>query len=188
MSAQFSDMVKHAFAFLEDAGFRRSECQPGLVTFESDRSFVTVSWDSRSGELDAFIGLAPRTGRAQDEYSLADVMGAAGLPMSECAQAQVADEDRLEPFIIMLAENVRTHAQQGLAGDRMYFRRLEAFRGTKADSYMHDLKLRQVRAKVEKAWLNRQFDEVINLYTSIGNDLTMSEVRKLEFAKKHQSR
>lgn len=187
MSTRFVEMVERAFSFLEDAGFRRSEMEADLVTFESNRSFVAVSWDPRSGELDAFIGLAPRTGRAQDEYSLADVMGAAGFPSSDCKPAQVADEGRLEPFIVALADNVRTHAQPGLAGDRMYFRRLETFRGAKADAYMRDMKLRQVRAEVEKAWHDRQFEKVISLYSSVEGDLTESEVRKLEYAKQHRS-
>lgn len=83
--------------------------------------------------------MAPRTGRAQDEYSLADVTGAAGLPQSDCKPAQVADEGRLEPFIVMLADNVRTHAEPRLAGDRMYFRRLETARSAKADAYMREI-------------------------------------------------
>lgn len=188
MSARFVDMVERAFSFLEDSGFRRTNSEPGLVNYESDRSFVTVSWDTRSGELDAFVGLVPRTGRTQDEYSLADILGVAGLPASDCKPAQVADEGRLESFIATLARNVRTHAQPGLAGDRMYFRRLETFRGAKADAYMRDMKLRQVRAEVEKAWRDRQFDKVVSLYTSVEHDLTESEARKLAYAQQHQSR
>jgi hypothetical protein len=178
-------MVQRAFSFLEQAGFRQSESAPGLVTFESDRSFLIVSWSSRSGELDAFIGLTPRTGLPQDQYSLADVMKAAGLP--DCKPAQVADESRLEPFIAMLADNVRTHAQAGLKGERMYFRRLEAYRSTNADAYMREMKLRQVRAEVEKAWRDRQFEKVVSLYASVEQHLTESEVRKLEYAKQHPS-
>jgi len=180
-------MVERAFSFLDDAGFRRSESEPGLVTFESDRSFVTVNWDLRSGELEAFIGMVPRTGRAQDEYSLADVMGAAGVPQSDCKPAQIADESRLEPFIEMLANNVRTYAQPGLTGDRMYFRRLETFRSAKADAYMREMKLSRVRTAVEKAWHDRQFDVVVSLYSSVEEDLTESEVRKLKYAQQHRS-
>ncbi|MBX3706199.1 MAG: hypothetical protein KF911_06130 [Pseudomonadales bacterium] len=187
MNARFVDIVEQAFSFLEEAGFRQTNSEPGLVTYESDRSFVTVRWDARSGELDAFVGLIPRTGRVQDEYSLADILGLAGLPASDCRPAQVADEGRLESFIATLASNVRTHAQPGLAGDRMYFRRLETFRAAKADAYMREMKLRQVRVEVEKAWRDRQFDKVVKLYTSVEHDLTKSEARKLEYAKQHQS-
>lgn len=187
MSERFTEMAKGAFSFLEVAGFRLTESQPGLLDYESDRSFVTVSWDARSGELEAFVGLLPRTGQAQDGYSISDVLGAAGLPAPECRPAQVADEDLLEPFVAALASNVRTHAQPGLAGDRMYFRRLEAFRGAKAAAYMRDMKLRQVRAEVDDAWRERRFDKVISLYTSVESDLVESEVRKLEYAKQHLS-
>lgn len=188
MSERFTELVKRAFSFLEGVGFQLTKSEPGLLDYESDRSFVTVNWDGRSGELEAFIGLLPRTGRAQDGYSISDVLGAAGLPTSECRPAQVVDEDRLEPFVVTLASNVRTHAQPGFAGDRMYFRRLEAFRGAKAAAYMRDMELRRVRAEVDKAWRERRLDKVISLYTSIESDLVESEVRKLEYAKQHLCR
>jgi len=187
MSARFFEMVHRGFSYLEDAGFRRRNDGPGLVIYESDRSFVVVTWDARSGELDAFIGLAPRTGRVQDEYSVADVLGVAGFAASDRRPAQVADESRLESFVAALARNVREHAQLGLAGDRMYFRRLEAFRGANADAYMADMELSQVRAEVEKAWRDRQYDKVVRLYTSVEGHLTEAEARKLEYARKHQS-
>lgn len=188
MSTQFTDMVEKAFSFLEDSGFRRTNSEPESVSYDSDHSFVVINWDSRSGELGAFIGLAPRTGQVQGEYSLADILGAAGLPAADCEPAQVVDEDQLESFIEKLADNIRTYAQPGLVGDRMYFRRLEVFRSTEADIYMRNMKLRQVRAEVKKAWRDRQFDKVISLYTSVEDHLTESETRKLEYAKQHQSR
>jgi hypothetical protein len=187
MSTRFADMVKRSFSFLESTGFRHANDEPGLVHYESDRSFVTVSWDSRSGELDAFVGLLPRTAEAQDSYSIADVLGAAGVPASDCKLAQVADEGRLGPFVEKLATDLRMHAQPALVGDRMYFRRLEAFRAAKADRYMREMKLRQVRSEAEKAWRDRQYDRVVSLYSSVESDLTESETRKLDYARQHRS-
>lgn len=186
MSTRFAELTQRAFSFLEDAGFRRTKSQPGLVHYESDRSFVTVSWDVRSGELDAFVGLVPRTEGAQGEYSIADVLELAGLPLADCTLAQVADEDRLRTFVTKLADDMRAHAQPALAGDRMYFRRLETFRHAKAETYMREMKLRQVRSEAERAWHDRQFGKVVRLYMSVEGDLTEVEVRKLEYAKTRQ--
>lgn len=188
MKTQFVDLVGRAFSFLEDSGFRRARSEPGLEHYVSDRSFVTISWDARSGELNAFVGLAPRAGQVQNKYSVADILGAAGVPASDCRPAQVCDEDRLEPFVAALANNLREYAQPGLAGDRMYFRRLETFRGARADAYMHEMKLKKVRADVEKAWRDGQFERVASLYSSVESDLTDSEVRRLEHAKRQLSR
>ena len=91
----------------------------------------------------------------------------------------------LVPAIEKLATDLCTHAQPALAGDRMYFRRLETFRGVKADNYMREMKLRQVRSEAEKAWQNRQYDRVVSLYGAVEGDLTESETRKLEYARQH---
>lgn len=188
MSARFVKLVERSFAFLEDLGFRRTSTEPGLVEYESDRAFVNLSWDVRSGELNALLGLVPRTGQAWDKYALADILGVAGLPASDCRPAQVAEERRLEPFIARLAGNIRTHAQPALLGDRAYFRRLEAFRAATANAQMREMKLRQVRAEVEQAWQERQFERVVSLYTSVEDALSESELSKLEYAKRQQSR
>jgi hypothetical protein len=187
MNETFVEMAIRAFSFLEGAGFRLTKSEPGQVQYESGKSFVVACWDSRAGELDAFVGLLPRTGRAQDEYSLADVMGLADAPASDCKLAQVADEGRLGPFVEKLASDLRSHGQPALAGDRMYFRRLETFRGAKADRYMREMKLRQVRSEAEKAWQDRQYDRVANLYASVESDLTESESRKLHYARQHRT-
>lgn len=187
MSEKFADMVKRAFSFLESAGFRITKSDLGQALYESDRASVAVTWDSRSGELDAFVGMLPMTGQAQDQYSIADVMGAAGVPASECKLDQVGDESRLAPFVERLATNLRTHAQPALVGDRMYFRRLETFRGAKAETYMREMNLRQVRSQAERAWQDRQYDKVVSLYSSVEGDLTESESRKLDYARQHRA-
>lgn len=184
---KFVDLAKRVFSFLEDSGFRLTKSGPDQVQYESDKSFVTVSWDPRSGELDVVVGLQPRTGRAQDEYSLLDVMGAAGISESDGKPAQVADEGRLGPFVDKLAVDLRTYGQSALAGDRMYFRRLETFRGAKAERYMRDMKLRQVRLQADKAWQDRLYEQVESLYASVESDLTEAESRRLEYARKQLS-
>jgi hypothetical protein len=185
MRNDFLEMAIQAFSFLEDAGFRCTKNAPSLLCYESDLSFVTVSWDARSGELDASIGLLPQTGQVQDGYSIADVLGFAGLPESNSRPAQVADISRLEPFVATLANNVYTYAQPALAGDRGYFQELETFRNTKAATFMQDMKLQQMRSEVQSAWRKRQYDRVVNLYAPMEGHLTKSEARKLEYARQH---
>jgi hypothetical protein len=183
MNQQFSEMVSQAFSFLEDAGFRRTEANRFFVVYESARSFVSIGWDQRSGELNAHIGLSPRTERARDQYSIADVLEAAGLPLAECKPAQIYDEYRLAPFVMKLAESLRAHSELALVGDRQYFCRLESFRSAKAAAHMRHLNLNMVRTEVEKAWRDQQYDKVVSLYKSVESDLTESELRKLEYAR-----
>ena len=100
---------------------------------------------------------------------------------------QVAEEGKLKPFIDKLAEDTQRHAQAALAGDRLYFRRLQAYRNAQAQLYMRDMELRRVRAEADKAWQKRELDKVVHLYASIEDQLTVSEKAKLAYAKQHQT-
>jgi len=186
VSERFAELAKNAFFFLESVRFRLAKSEPGWVSYESHRASVDVIWDARSGELDAYVGLLPRTGQSHETYSLADVRGVDGVPESELRTPQVA-EDRLGPFVQKLAADLRTHAQAALGGDPTYFRRLEAFRAAKSRAYMREMKLRQVRSEADKAWRDRKFDRIVSLYTSVEGDLTESESRKLDYARRHLS-
>lgn len=187
MSERFPDMAKRAFSFLEDAGFRLVQCDPSGLQYETAQVFVTIEWDSRSGELNVYVGLQPRKGKPRDTFSLRDLLGMEGVEVPERKMSfQVAEESRLGPFLDKLAEDTRAHAQPALAGDRMYFHRLEAFRHAQSQAYMRDMKLQQVRSEAEKAWRKRELDKVIGLYASIEDDLSESEKGKLAYARQHQ--
>jgi hypothetical protein len=99
---------------------------------------------------------------------------------------QIADESELGPFLDKLAEQMRTHAQAALTGDRMFFHRLEVFRNSQAQAYMQDIEIRRVRGEAETAWRKRELDRLVGLYTSIEDHLTASEKAKLAFAKQRQ--
>lgn len=186
MNERFTDMAKHAFSFLEDAGFRLVRCEAHVLRYESSQVFAEVSWDSRSGELSVYLGLQSKKGQRADAFSLNDLlaMEQAGLSGANAA-FQVAEEDRLGPFLEELATKTRIDAMPALNGDRMYFRRLETFRSAQAEASMRQMDLRQVRSEAEKAWRERNFREVARLYTSIERDLSESEKGKLAYARQH---
>ena len=187
MIEDFAKIVTQAFSFMEVAGFKVEMIDSTQVLYKSDDAFLVVSWDPRSGELDAFVGLLPRTGLARDEYSIADVMGASGAPEADCKLAQVTDPRKLGPFVDQLAVHLRTHGQRALVGDQAYFKSLEVFRAVKAERDMLAMRLRQVRSQAEQAWQDQQYDRVDELYSSVKEELTQSERRKLEYARIRRS-
>lgn len=186
MSARFADMAKQAFFFLERAGFRLAHTGSGHLRYESSSSIVIVEWDARSGELEAFLGLQSSAGQPHATYSFTDVLGMEGVP-SRNMPPQVADEDRLQSFVDQLAADLQAYAQPALAGDRIFFRRLETFRHANAEAFTKRLRLEQVRSAVEKAWRNREFKEIVGLYESVEGDLSEAEKGKLEYARRHQA-
>lgn len=186
MNAQFIDMAKESFSFLEGAGFRLVRIEAGHLRYESPSSVVVIDWDARSGELEAFIGLRSSAGQPQDTHSLTDIFGMEGVPDRK-RPSQVADENRLQPFVDQLADDLRVHAQRALVGDRMFFRRLETFRHASAEALTRGLRLQQVRSAVEQVWRNREFRKVVELYASVESDLSEAEKGKLDYARRHQA-
>lgn len=186
MSARFADMAKKTFSFLEGAGFGLARSEAGQVRYESPSSVVAIVWDARSGELEAYIGLRSSMGQPQDMYSLTDVLGMEGVPGCKMPR-QVADEDRLQPFLDQLADDLRVHAQPALVGDRIFFRRLDSFRKASAVAFTRGLEFQQIRLAVEQAWRNRDFKKVVELYALIESDLSETERGKLDYARRHQA-
>ena len=151
---------------------------------QSNQAVAVVEWNPRSGELEAFTGLLPKKGESQETLSLSDVLNMQGAEAPKRRMPfQVADEDHLAPFLQKLAQDTRAHAQPALAGDRMFFRRLETFRSTQSQAHMRDMELRRVRSEAEKAWRDRDLSSLIRLYASIESDLSESEKVKLDYAR-----
>jgi hypothetical protein len=186
MSVRFADVAEQAFSFLEKAGFRLAQRDSTRLQYESDHAVVVIEWDPRSGEMEASIGLPAKRGERPDMFSLSDLLNMQGVGAPKRRMPfQVADEDRIAPFLQKLAEDTRTRAQSALAGDRMFFRRLHTFRSAQSRAYMRDMELRRVRSEAERAWRDRELNRVISLYSSIENDLSELEKGKLDYARKH---
>jgi hypothetical protein len=184
LKVHFIDATKSAFSFLEADGFNLTESDASRITYKSHRCLVTIVWDARSGEVDVLFALNPGSDEPSDAISLTDLLRVEGVDVANMP-FQVQDENKLKPFLVKLANQTQAHAQSALAGDRMYFRRLQSSRNSRAWASMRDLDTRQIRADAEAAWHRREFGQVIAYYTSIEDQLTASEKAKLAFAR-HQ--
>jgi hypothetical protein len=188
MNVHFPDIAQQAFSFLEGAGFRLTQSGPARLQYETAQVFVTVEWDTRSGELNVFVGLQSSKGETHNAFSLTDLLALEGVDVPERRMPfQVAEESKLGPFLDKLAADMQVHAQPALAGDRMFYRRLKAFRSAQAQAYMRDMELRRVRTEADAAWQKRELDKMVALYSSIEDQLTASEKAKLAYAKQHQT-
>ena len=181
-------MAQEAFSFLERAGFRLTESGPARLQYETAQAFVTIEWDSRSGEFNVFVGLQWRKGEAGNALPLTDLLAAQGVDAPDRRMPfQIAEESKLGPFLDKLANDMQVHAQPALAGDRMFFHRLNTFRSAQAHAYMRDMEPRRVRTEADKAWQKWELDKMVALYSSIEDQLTASEKAKLPYAKQHQA-
>jgi hypothetical protein len=184
--AEFGEVARKAFSFLEGLGFRIARDEPTYLLYETTEVFVSIAWDPRLGELNVSLGRRPRTNEPADTFLLEDLLAMKGLAQPERRMPfQVADVHRLQPFVCKLADELQLHAQPALAGDQMFFHRLKAFRNAQAHAAMRDAALRRVRAQAEEAWRGQDFGRTVDLYESIEEQLTDAERHKLAYAKKH---
>jgi len=189
MSDLFFNTAKRSFSFLEDAGFRIVSCESTRLSYETDQVVVTISWDPRSGELDIYVGRQSDKDKQGGSFSLEDILGMQRVDVpGRKTGFQVADESRLGAFLDELAKETRDHAQPALAGDRMFFHRLEVYRSAQAKALMQDMELRHIRTEAEKLWQERKFNKLIGLYTPVRDQLTESEQAKLAYAMKHAAK
>lgn len=164
MGMRFVDAARHAFSFMEDAGFRLTQSGPARLQYETVLVVVTIEWDARSGELDVLVGLQPEKGEARDAFSLADLLAMENVDVLERKMPfQVIEESKLGPFLERLAADTQANAQPALDGDRMYFRRLNTFRSAQARSLLRDMELRRARSEAETAWEKRDLERLIDL-------------------------
>jgi hypothetical protein len=119
---------------------------------------------------------------------MADVLSYVSKSGQTSVPVQVTDLSRLGPHIEKLADDVRQHAQLALAGDLQFFHAVEKLRAEKGNALLLDMKLSRVRREEEKAWKERGYQNVVDLYGSIEKWLSQTEKHKLEFAKKRLGR
>lgn len=183
---RFVELAEKAFSPLGKAGFQLVQRSSARLQYESAQCAVAIEWDPLSGELEAYFGLPSSSEERTEMFSLSDIqtMQSEGA-LTPRMPVQVAREDLLGPFLERLADDTWAHASLALAGDRMFFRRLKTFRSAQSSVFMRDMELRRVRSAADNAWREQNLVDIIKLYTSIEGDLTLSEKKKLDYARKH---
>jgi hypothetical protein len=184
----FTERVKSSFSFLsEEYDFRVVKTEPTFVRYESSDVFVNIYHGRASFELGFEIGrLDDGTGKEESAYTLSMIiehMGAqktTGYRFFECST-----EDSLKQCVPKLASLVQNYAPSFLGGDPGAYKQLSKTRSDISTRITKDFKLRAVRERAIGAWRSRDYARVADLYESIFEDLTQSEIKKLHYCKDH---
>ena len=86
-----------------------------------------------------------------------------------------------------LARLVEEHCQLLLLGDQRAFARLKETAELEGKIFEQEYSLRLVRAQVEKAWQEKDFEKVEALYTSIKENLSPAEEKRFLYASKKKN-
>lgn len=186
----FKKCALREFNFLiNDYGFRCTHSDTYHVRFESKVVFVEIHYDGqRSFEMDFSLGL------------LGDLYEGKERPfyLAELIEFSTPDDDQKFPIMqaskpekivrLMpkLADLAKAYAKEFLFGDEIRFKNLSDLREKKCNQYVLEKKLKDVRAAVQKAWDDRDYARVIELYEPVRKHITPSELKRLEYCNNRQ--
>ena len=179
--------VLSSFGFLiSDYGFRCVTATPTHVRYESKHVFVNVYRDPVSFEIEVEIGRRHLIRAAERGFTLGEIMDSLSAREKEgYTFIQASTSERVRKFVPIMAEWTKRYASETLSGSRSSFLRALVSRERRADHEWEQMELSTVRARADRAWHRKDYRQIVELYSAVApGDLTASEVKKLEYAKK----
>lgn len=191
METYFYDLVKKSFLFLvSDYGFYLVSYQNYLVRFESDRVFLTISYDySRSYELGLHVGSKSSSPESLSRsFTLYELLASQQAPNSqEYFCIQVVSQEHLANQLNKVAKVIQEYASPILLGSQAGFSDLDRIRESEGQQYALDTNLRLMRSAADTAWRAKDYPKLISLLEPWESHLSTSEQRKLKYAIKQAS-
>ena len=190
----FRETVPVAFSFLAtEYGFALAQENECLFTARSRQCLVRIylEWG------DIAVSLQPSdVHQVQSPYTSARELGLAIIlacldAKIEWPSGLVTKPEELTTRIHQLATLLQTHCVPLLQGNFSDWPRFEAYGESLVGTWKEeqqrmvtDAQLRDVRSKAESAFREGDYATAIDLYGSVGKNLTPAELKKIEYAKK----
>jgi len=184
----FTSEVLAKFKFLStEYGFVCIKVEPSFVRYESSSIFVNIYHGRTSSELGVEIGkLENMPGLRENWYTIGEVMDLMGVREKlRYTFFQASTQERIKKLVPKLAEYVRKYAKSIFEGDTEIFEKLAELRSKKSNEYIKEMRLSGIREEAERVWHKKDYAKLVELYDSMKDDLTLVEIKKLEYAQKH---
>ncbi|MEA3347328.1 MAG: hypothetical protein U9Q21_04510 [Candidatus Auribacterota bacterium] len=153
-----------------------------VVRYESKLVFINIYHEKISYELGFSIGLLSdkeRRGYTIDELIRLKDSGEEQQPIF--FQASTKKDARY--CIQELSKLVKQNGGLALKGDHSAFVHLDRIREDLGSKQQREYELRQIRKEAQEFWKKKKYARLIDLYSSIFDDLTQSEIKKLIYAR-----
>jgi hypothetical protein len=181
---RFAEMVEENFSFLQEHEFKRLQSEPTFVRFESRRSYVNVYHGRRSFEIGLEIGLL---GAGSDEipHSMSEIIRLVEPEkLAEYRDYGAHTAEDVAEGVRGLAARFRRYVDAGILDDAGFFERLRESHKAAVDDYWKKGELTQARRELDAAWHAKNYAKVVEVLEPLRADLTSTELKKLEYAKK----
>lgn len=180
---RFPEEVKSRFLFLESRDFALVRSEATIVRYESPLFGINIFFGRRSYEIGLEIASVLRPNEA---YSISELLqlfdpskGASYRNYATHSKEGVAEG------VHQLADRLRQCIAAGMFDDKELFSRLQSQRSYLKRKYWLERDLEQARIDSESAWVKKDYEKVVEILSSLQEHLTPSELKKLEYARKH---
>ena len=180
----FREEVLSNFNFLiTDYSFQCMKTEVTFVRFESKKLFVNVYHGRTSYEFGFEIG---KLDMPEREHSLSELMELEGVIANPGdGYFQTSTKEGVQKCLPKLADLVKQYAKRLLAGDMSILEKLAIVQQKRYDNYLKEMELSRILPEAEEAWREKRYKEYIELLEPIEKELSLSKLKKLEYARKH---
>ena len=183
----FPEAVLTSFRFLvEGFGFAVVTHETTYLRFESNAVFVNVYHGRASYEIGVEIGeLKKANNLSERSFTLGEIIAMTDYDRGSSFHFyQAATPELIPKFVSETAEIVKAYSRSALIGDKSFFEGLGKVRSRISHEYLKSMEMGRVREEAEVAWHEKNYGQMVELYDAVKDDLTPSEVKKLEYAKR----
>ncbi len=177
----FEELVKEAFAFLDDLGFSVIEESSTLVRYRKNSVEVDIYHGRQSYEIGA--GITAFGAR----YAISEIIETLDPNTADQFRYPMATTRRgIVIGLELLSSLMERFGKGALKGDSDVFAKLERQRKRWSEKYELEVLAEQLRPKAQAAFRRKDYPTAADLYSRIQECLSPSEIKKLRFAEEHR--
>jgi hypothetical protein len=181
----FAEAVITCFSFLvEEYGLSLVTQETTYLRFESNAVFVNVYHGRLSYEVGVEIGEQQKANSVLERgFVLGEIIAMTDYDIgAKFCFYQATTPELIMKSVTQTAELVKAYARPALSGDRSFFEGLSKVRSRMSREYLKEMEMGRVRQEAEVAWREKHYEQLVELYEAVKDDLTPSEIKKLEYA------
>ncbi|GEM_PF-1778861 len=180
----FEDAVRKYFAFLEDIyGYKCIASDLYCVKYSSDKVYINIYHERISYELYFEIGMLPEKNNNPLIANLNDIVAMCSM-LREKVLYQASNNNDVYTVVEKLAHITLTYAKDALNASVEYFKSVGDYRKQMQENALFLQELNLAEEKVKKAWNMKDYKTVVEVYSTIDNQLNPVQIKRLDYAKK----
>lgn len=186
----FESMTQTEFVFLGDEyGFKFANVDKKerviCIRYESQKVAMSLSYNTLHFDIDLRFGEIEKYNKEKCLlFDTSHLLCSKGNGYDLSHTGLVCRPHTLNIAVKDLASIWKTYGKHCLLGEKKAFKELGKIREDCASKIHLQYEMREIRNKLQVAWKQKRYNEIVRLLVPQKNQLSQSELRKLEYAEK----